>query len=76
MIYFTPQGEKAAETPNQRLIIRADGRVEQACDHGVGHPIGHVRPNGWDAGWMSVHGCDGCCSSALFALETLGRRIP
>jgi hypothetical protein len=43
------------------IIIREDGRVEQVCEHGVGHPIGHVRE--WDESWMGVHGCCGehCC---------------
>ena len=73
--YFKPDGTQAFQESNQRLIIREDGRVEQACDHGVGHPIGHVKQNGWVASWMGVHGCDGCCSLATFALETLGRRV-
>ncbi len=40
-------------------LTREDGRIEWICEHGVGHPIGHVTK--W-VNWMSVHGCDGCCS--------------
>jgi hypothetical protein len=29
-------------------VLRADGRVEYNCEHGVGHG-------------NHVHGCDGCC---------------
>lgn len=39
-------------------IIRADGRIERVCEHGVGHPVGHVRE--WHT-WMGIHGCEGCC---------------
>ena len=73
--YFTPKGESRAKEKNQRLIFREDGRVEQACDHGVGHPIGHVKKTGWQDSWMGVHGCDGCCSLAKFHLETLGKKV-
>ena len=73
--YFTPKGEKVEQADGQRVIVREDGRVEQACDHGVGHPIGHVKPNGWVKSWMGVHGCDGCCSLVKFHLETLGKRV-
>lgn len=38
----------------QRLV-RADGRIEYVCKHGVGHPI-------YETGINAVHGCDGCCS--------------
>jgi hypothetical protein len=41
-------------------LVREDGRVEKLCDHGVGHPIGHV--TAWKD-WMGVHGCDGCCAA-------------
>ena len=73
--YFKPDGEKVDQADGQRIIVREDGRVEQACDHGVGHPIGHVKEHGWVASWMEVHGCDGCCYQAKFALETMGRRV-
>ena len=39
-------------------IRRADGRVEQICEHDVGHTV-------YDstlAPWMLIHGCDGCCA--------------
>lgn len=38
-------------------IIREDGRIEWVCEHGVGHPIGHIKK--WER-WMSIHGCCGC----------------
>lgn len=34
------------------LLMRADGRVEWICKHGIGHTIKG----------QGVHGCDGCCS--------------
>lgn len=40
-------------------IVRADGRLEKSCEHGVGHPVGHLTE--WKP-WMWTHGCDGCCS--------------
>ena len=73
--YFTPKGERVFAAPGQRIIVREDGRIEQACDHGVGHPIGHWKPDGWVASWMGVHGCDGCCSLAKFHLEGMGKRV-
>ena len=36
LYYFKPNGEKVDQAEGQRIIIREDGRVEQACDHGVG----------------------------------------
>lgn len=74
MYWYDPKGDKVEHAPGQRIIIREDGRVEQACDHGVGHPIGHVRKDGWVASWMGVHGCDGCCYQAKFHLEGIGER--
>ena len=40
--------------------IRADGRVEYICEHGVGHG-------------NHVHGCDGCCSREDFPLNKKGK---
>jgi len=52
-------------------ILREDGkRVEIICPHGVGHPVKSLS-NHWDETWMGVHGCDGCCSSAAFALAEI-----
>ena len=49
-------------------ILREDGRrVEIICPHGVGHPARSLSYN-WDDSWMGVHGCDGCCSTAAFAI--------
>lgn len=39
--------------------MRADGRVEWICNHGVGHTIWAGRKMG-KSGY--THGCDGCCS--------------
>lgn len=74
LYWFTPKGELVEQQPSQRIIVREDGRIEQACDHGVGHPIGHWKRDGWKD-WMGVHGCDGCCYQAKFALEGLGKRV-
>lgn len=44
--------------------------MERRCPHGVGHPdpdhLGHVRRTlgPLEAGYESVHGCDGCCREA------------
>ena len=52
-------------------IMREDGRrMEVVCPHGVGHPVKSLSYN-WDDSWMSVHGCDGCCSLAEFHLSVL-----
>ena len=75
LYWFDTNGKKVEQAENQRIIIREDGRIEQACDHGVGHPIGHWKKDGWDASWMGVHGCCGCCSLAKFALEGMGKRV-
>lgn len=40
-------------------VVRADGRLERTCVHGIGHPVGHIRAKHFDA----VHGCDGCCEA-------------
>jgi len=47
-----------------KLILRSDGRVEQICEHGVGHPVGTAGVR-WDPAWMGVHGCCGCCRLEL-----------
>jgi len=45
-----------------REIKREDGRIEQVCEHGVGHPlVGQVWKGTWKK-WMGIHGCDGCCA--------------
>lgn len=48
---------------NPAYTLRGDGRVEKVCQHGVGHPVGHT--SRWDATWMGVHGCCGCCHVEL-----------
>lgn len=40
-------------------IVRTDNRLERRCQHGVGHPVAHVR--GYLKRSELVHGCDGCC---------------
>ena len=52
------------------LIRREDGcRVEIMCPHGIGHPVKSLSRNWKD--WMEVHGCDGCCNTAAFALAEI-----
>lgn len=41
------------------FLVRADGRIEWACEHGIGHTVWAPESQG-KAGY--VHGCDGCCS--------------
>lgn len=72
LYWFNPKGDKVEKADGQRIIVREDGRIEQACDHGVGHPIGHWKRDGWQS-WMYTHGCCGCCSLAKFHLEGLGK---
>jgi hypothetical protein len=55
--YVDPDGNDCVAS-DPHIIIREDGRVEWLCEHGVGHPVGHLTH--WKS-WMSVHGCDGCC---------------
>ena len=59
MRMMLPDGTWGRTEEVDRVIIREDGRVEWACKHGVGHPIGHLTK--WVESWMGVHGCDGCC---------------
>lgn len=43
--------------------IRADGRVELICEHGVGHPsrkLTLLYRGIWND-CDSIHGCDSCC---------------
>lgn len=55
-------------------IMREDGRrMEIICPHGIGHPVKSLSRN-WDDSWMGVHGCDGCCSLAAFALAELAHQ--
>ena len=64
MLYHTPD-KTVMDTDDltipvdHQILIRGDGRIEHICEHGVGHPIGHVHK--W-VKWMGVHGCCGCCS--------------
>lgn len=57
----TPDGEfvDIPKDVNIHIIRREDGRIERACVHGVGHPIGHQYE--WKS-WMRIHGCCGCCA--------------
>lgn len=50
--------------------FRWDGRIEQVCEHGVGHTVWF--PKGSNA----VHGCDGCCSKfAELSREEILKRM-
>lgn len=44
-------------------ILRADGRIEKSCEHGVGHTVGHVNPELMKDKYMWIHGCDNCCQN-------------
>lgn len=55
---------KARVAMVQGDLVRADGRIERHCEHGVGHTVGHIR--GYiTEDWETVHGCDGCCKGWL-----------
>ena len=61
LVWWTPMGQRRRSV-KPCFIVRGDGRVERVCEHGVGHPVGHVRRGAWQP-WMSVHGCEGCCGA-------------
>lgn len=65
-VWTSPDG-KVHETyeDNPDYVVREDGRIEHLCSHGVGHPVGMLRGRRWDATWMGIHGCDGCCRLVL-----------
>jgi hypothetical protein len=42
-------------------LVREDGRLERLCKHGIGHTVGHLRPEELKSRYTWVHGCDGCC---------------
>jgi len=68
MKYHDPKGNViTSKDPN--LLIRETNLIERLCQHGVGHPMGHLKK--WDPSWMGVHGCDGCCSQAQFHLDKM-----
>ena len=56
------------------FTIRADGRIELYCEHGVGHPSPRLTKL-WRGVWNQydgIHGCDGCCSKiqlVVFEME-------
>jgi hypothetical protein len=56
------------EAPDPDYLVRADGRIERLCAHGVGHTVGQVL--GVDL--PDAHGCDGCCAGYATGL----RQIP
>ena len=53
----------AAPGQKEILVIRPDGRIEQLCEHGIGHTIGHRDLAKYDDPSIWVHGCDGCCAT-------------
>lgn len=60
-------GDRTAE-----MIRRADGRLEWACSHGVGHTVAVPAVVADQDAWWA-HGCDGCCGRLLReGLTTLG----
>jgi hypothetical protein len=42
-------------------LVRADGRLERVCEHGVGHTVGHKNAKMLKEEYIWIHGCDGCC---------------
>jgi len=57
-------------------IIRETGLVEDICMHGIGHPnaewLAKYDPDGKLG--FSVHGCDGCCSKAMWKAIKNGKK--
>lgn len=56
---------------NEHFVFRTDGRVEEMCEHGVGHTVSirgvtaglTAGEQGGDVWW--AHGCDGCCRNMV-----------
>lgn len=70
-----------------KTIRRETGLIEHICKHGIGHPA--YASADWIArtsctedsefsevrdAWM-IHGCDGCCNSAEWQLESLRNSV-
>lgn len=61
--FHNPSNHKMKDWP---INVRLDnkGLVERTCPHSVGHPdpdsVAYFTSIGID--YMSIHGCDGCCS--------------
>ena len=47
----------------QETVVRVSGVIEQLCEHGMGHPIGHERGGLYPE--ELAHACDGCCADDL-----------
>lgn len=51
-----------------KLNLRSSGLMERICPHGIGHPdpdsVAYFRRVDPETKWLSVHGCDGCCTSS------------
>lgn len=60
--YYRQNGEVYTSTSATHL--RADGRVEWICKHGVGHTVGHILRQEAAKDYNYVHGCCSgrCCS--------------
>lgn len=65
---FKNERNEIIESNDPRLLIRETLLVEKLCQHGVGHPVGHLTT--WNDSWMGVHGCDGCCFATDFEPRT------
>ena len=50
------------------VVHRENGLIEIVCPHGIGHPSRKLTPPKF---YYGVHGCDGCCSLAAWALAEL-----
>lgn len=50
---------KKYDKPSKEFLVRADGRIEWLCEHGVGHTVWYPELS------ESVHGCDGCCAELV-----------
>lgn len=46
--------QKKGVIKKEDMLMRADGRIEWVCNHGVSHTI-YSKDNYY------IHGCDGCC---------------
>jgi hypothetical protein len=68
MITPKPEVQKLMEEV-QGDTLRPDGRIERTCKHGVGHTVGHVKPEELLKKYAFSHGCDGCCHNYKTRLD-------
>ncbi len=67
----TTQSSLRREWPTN---LRETGLMEILCPHGIGHPSKPLTNPKWWHDHFGVHGCDGCCSQAVFFLAEMAHQ--